>query len=682
MKKISITLVVCLYSIISLYPSINDLEQQIQTTSNTNSIIKKIADINLKTFDWKEDSWSTNSFVEAVKRIRKDILNLKPNDKRRIAFNIFEEIEKQSISNNPGIDNSNTWKDLDLFCGKAQQEKFVANSLDRTTTELGKISFYWLLTQPTTNTSLLNQRQTIITAINNNKELLDTVTLALQKFKESENVLFSFWGRNSFKQWAEGNTFNKIPLLEKLSDSETALLAKNLFDHQNRISYLGIEAFAAFVFLSYGILTLSNIINVPERLRQWTEDYKGTSGLVITFLWNNINNRYIHSLLAIVAGLLCATNLRNSLDSVRGNIMLENCLQTFMINIATITQSMRTIYTTVKTSPGLSEFEEFKPLIDFFEHEATDSQKLYDLLDLLNDDTFQGQERTISHKGFIIRAYLLMHELKEKFEQALAATARVDAYVSLAKLVKEHDGKNVSYCFPVYTRAEKPCLKISGFWHPMLNPEQAIPNTITLGTDNQRANAVITGPNEGGKSTSLKSLALCLLMAQTCGIAPAQSMTLTPFSSIETYLNITDDIGQGNSLFKAEVLRAQQLIDRIKNSNPGIFNFVIFDEIFNGTSPIEGSAAAYSVAKHLSQFPNSICLVATHFSLLTQLEAKTDTFSNYKVSVMQTRDGALYYPHVLEQGISTQHIALDILRNQGFASTIIDEAQDIINCTR
>ena len=188
-------------------------------------------------------------------------------------------------------------------------------------------------------------------------------------------------------------------------------------------------------------------------------------------------------------------------------------------------------------------------------------------------------------------------------------------------------------------------------------------------------NGVLTGPNEGGKSTMLKALTLCLQLAQTTGIAPAAAMTFTPFHSIDTYLNITDDIGAGNSLFKAEVLRTQQLIDRVATATPGQFNF---DEIFNGTSPVEGTAAAYSVAKHLGQFPNSMCMVPTHFPLLTQLETETTTFCNYKVSVNQFRDGSIGYPYKLEHGISNQHVALDILRNQGFDSNLVEEARSIV----
>ena len=189
---------------------------------------------------------------------------------------------------------------------------------------------------------------------------------------------------------------------------------------------------------------------------------------------------------------------------------------------------------------------------------------------------------------------------------------------------------------------------------------------------------MITGPNAGGKSTILKSLTISVLLAQTFGLVPAEQLSLTPFSSIATYLNITDDIGSGNSLYKAEVIRVVELMKRIKNLKPGQFSFALFDEVFNGTSPHEGSAAAYSVIDHLAQYENSINLVATHFSLLTKLSEKNNRVTNYKVTVTVHDDGRIEYPFKLYSGVSNQHVAIDILRNEGVSNTILEQAQSLL----
>ena len=220
---------------------------------------------------------------------------------------------------------------------------------------------------------------------------------------------------------------------------------------------------------------------------------------------------------------------------------------------------------------------------------------------LLKTTTFEGEASLVSNKGAILKAYGLLHEVKGQLEEAMAAAGTLDLYASLATLVKEHHEKHAQFCFPVYLRAECPSIELTHFWHPLIDPDKVVTNSIVFG-NHERNNAVTTGSNEGGKSTMLKSITLCILMGQTVGIVPAQSLTFTPFHTISTYLNITDDIGAGNSLFKAEVLRTQALVDQITQAPPDYFSFSVFDEIFNGTSPREGTAAAYSVAKHLGTF--------------------------------------------------------------------------------
>ena len=97
------------------------------------------------------------------------------------------------------------------------------------------------------------------------------------------------------------------------------------------------------------------------------------------------------------------------------------------------------------------------------------------------------------------------------------------------------------------------------------NHENIVKNTIKLGGGNNR-NAIITGPNAGGKSTFIKSLTLSILFSQTLGITTANSFKLTPFSLVNTYLNIPDIKGK-ESLFEAEMHRAREHLVKLKSLN-------------------------------------------------------------------------------------------------------------------
>ena len=190
---------------------------------------------------------------------------------------------------------------------------------------------------------------------------------------------------------------------------------------------------------------------------------------------------------------------------------------------------------------------------------------------------------------------------------------------------------------------------------------------------------IITGPNAAGKSTNLKAVAISAVLAQTCGIVPARQCVMTPFHVLETYLNITDDLKQGNSLFKNEVIRASELLRRVsaKNGESGPA-LLVFDEMFNGTTPYEGMSAAYSVAAHLAQRPNVLSVIATHFSQLTVLPQTYQNMANMHVSVQPLRNGRWHRPYTLGKGVSDQHIALDMLAEEGIDSSIVDTARDLL----
>jgi len=235
----------------------------------------------------------------------------------------------------------------------------------------------------------------------------------------------------------------------------------------------------------------------------------------------------------------------------------------------------------------------------------------------------------------------------------------------------------VHFCFANYTVDTHPSIVMTDFWNPFIDPYKVVANTVELHGPIKR-NMIITGPNAGGKSTLIKAVPINLILAQSIGLAAAASVEITPFYSIATYLNIVDDIAAGNSLFKAQVLRAQEMISLVEQTPVGHFSFLALDEMFNGTSAKESMAAAYSVVKHIGNFDNNISIVATHFPLLTRLEQEQAAFENYRVSVDIDAERGIHYPFKLERGASNQHIALDILKQEGYNYGIIEQATEIL----
>jgi hypothetical protein len=371
-----------------------------------------------------------------------------------------------------------------------------------------------------------------------------------------------------------------------------------------------------------------------------------------------------------------------ALDKEKSASSLSNYIQQKMSHIAKLFDVLRDIHTTLKDNKAIVEnLEGYESLNNIFAHDGTRSKKLSRLIELLQSKTFAGEASFFSRRGNIMTAYKLMRDVKDELIAALEGIGHLDALMGTATFIRTQTTDDAPCCFATYELdANTPQLSFDGFWNPFIRAHDVVTNSITLGSKGASSNMLLTGPNAGGKSTVLKSVIINTLLAQTLGVAMAKRARITPFSSINTYLNIVDDITAGNSHYKAEVLRAQSLINSVTSlDSDNKYSLTICDEIFSGTNPAEGAAGAYAVASHLGEQPHSIMLLATHYPLLTTLEREQpETFTNYNVSVTKYDDGTLEYPFTLSKGISNQNIAINILELEGFDSSIIEKAKGVL----
>jgi DNA mismatch repair protein MutS len=277
-----------------------------------------------------------------------------------------------------------------------------------------------------------------------------------------------------------------------------------------------------------------------------------------------------------------------------------------------------------------------------------------------------------SNKGKILCDFRKLRNNKTLLRDIILYTAEIDAYCSIVKLYKKHQYTKCHLCLPDYIVSPTPKIDIKDVWNPILNPNKAISNSIKL-----TKNIIITGPNMGGKSTFIKSLMLSILFSQTLTISFCKTQSFTPFSYIQTYLNIPDCKGK-ESLFEAEMNRAYKYISYIEKleQDSSLFSFIIMDEIFSSTNPREGLSGAYAIADKLGNYKNNISMITTHYSELSLLE-KYGKYKNYKIPIDRDISNNIVYPYKIKRGISQQYIALELLRDKGFDKDIINVANDI-----
>ena len=157
--------------------------------------------------------------------------------------------------------------------------------------------------------------------------------------------------------------------------------------------------------------------------------------------------------------------------------------------------------------------------------------------------------------------------------------------------------------------------------HPLIDKEKVVPISLAIGYDYDTV--IITGPNTGGKTVSLKTLGLLALMAQSGLHIPAdEGSSLCIFDNILVSLGDEQSIEQSLSTFSAQMVNIVSIIkEKSKDS------LVLFDELGAGTDPIEGAALAVSIIEDI-RAAGALCAATTHYTELKTYAMNTDGVTN------------------------------------------------------
>lgn len=255
--------------------------------------------------------------------------------------------------------------------------------------------------------------------------------------------------------------------------------------------------------------------------------------------------------------------------------------------------------------------------------------------------------------------------------QAIASgIAILDVAAALAEVAQTRD-----YVRPQLNDGD--AIMIRDGRHPVVEQGVAggfVPNDTEL-SGSQTQIMIITGANMAGKSTYMRTVALCCIMAQAGCFVPARHASIGILDRVFTRVGAFDDLASGQSTFFVEMLELANILNNFTSKS-----LVILDEIGRGTSTVDGCSIAKAVLEFLHGKATSgpKTLFATHFHELIAMEEQLKRVKNYHFAVKETKDEVIFLRKLIP-GATDKSYGIHVARLAGIPKKVTERAETLLS---
>jgi DNA mismatch repair protein MutS len=290
-------------------------------------------------------------------------------------------------------------------------------------------------------------------------------------------------------------------------------------------------------------------------------------------------------------------------------------------------------------------------------------------VDELADKISHAEER---HRE---RELLLLRELVELTARAATRISALserlavwDVAAGLADVAHRYD----------YTRPkvdDSDVVSLRDARHPVVERLSArgkfVPNDVELDLSAERL-WLVTGPNMAGKSTLLRQVALCTILAQMGSFVPARAARIGVVDRVLSRVGASDNLAAGDSTFMVEMRETAEILRTATRRS-----LVILDEIGRGTSTFDGLSIAWAVAEYLDEAVGCRALFATHYHELTALAEQSRHVGSYSVSAREQNDDVVFL-HRLVPGAANRSYGVAVAKLAGLPEPVLARARALL----
>ncbi len=468
--------------------------------------------------------------------------------------------------------------------------------------------------------------------------------------------------------------FEEVKLLLKQTEDAYLFMAKYsapVFSSQGNVPSVLARATVGATLSAKELLCVAEVLRVIRTVKKWREDFSGTPETSLDIYFNALNpNNYLENKITFAI---------KSEDEI--NDKASAALSDIRRKIAGASSKLRDNLEKIIRG-GTAKYLQDAIITQRDGRYVVPVRAEYrgEIKGILHDTSSSGSTLFIEPMS-VVETNNEIRVLKAKEQEEIARIlAELSAEVAeFADSIKYSHNSLISLC-TIFAKAklaykmgaivpkinDRGYIYLKNARHPLIDRRKVVPITVTLGEEYDTL--IITGPNTGGKTVTLKTVGLLTLMAM-CGLMiPADDNSeIAVFNKIFADIGDEQSIEQSLSTFSSHMVNIISILDEFDNNS-----LVLFDELCAGTDPIEGAALAKAILMHLTE-NGSKTVATTHYP-----ELKSYALDSLRVQNASCEfDIATLKPtYKLIIGVPGRSNAFEISRKLGLGDFIIDSARN------